>query len=39
YIAKTIKTIQRDKMLTEDDRRRDEEFFEFIKEKSEDQKD
>ncbi len=39
YIAKTIKTIQRDKMLTEDDRRRDEEFFEFIKEKSENQKD
>ena len=39
YIAITIKTIQRDRMLTEDDRRRDEEFFEFIKEKSEEQKD
>jgi len=39
YIARTIKMIQRDRMLTEDDRRRDDEFFEFIKEKSEDQKD
>jgi hypothetical protein len=39
YIAKTIKMIQRERFLSDEDRRRDEDFFEFIKEKSGEQKD
>lgn len=39
YIARTIKMIRRERLLTKDDRLRDEDFFEFIKEKSTEQKD
>lgn len=39
YVVRTIKMIRRERILTEDERRRDEDFFEFIKEKSKKPKD
>ncbi|MFX0043316.1 MAG: hypothetical protein ACFE8L_10415 [Candidatus Hodarchaeota archaeon] len=36
YIAKTIRKIQYERIMSKEDKTRDEEFFEFIKEKSKD---